>query len=344
MSAAVGIFTRAFGGVLGPVGELFPLPVREQGSANIGKGRAAGHRVQLADWAYIIEAAEQRATWANLSTMYTVRHDVYPHNYAQRLYDDQDAETYNTEGVLQSPSVAAWQRVASLNSNRFLRPDSMPAAQTDGWWNFGGEGNDRAGYVYQFASPYGSAPGDHLRNVDDVRRLFYDVKNCTRAGNYAGTFLPYDNGVRAGADAPRYDIIGGGSSQRYEADEFRNVGIGFNLHHEVLAHADFSLAPAYAIIQLRMTQSRNSVVLRNYGRYVRAAWTYNAATATASVNLAACGCDTDSVAAWMASASGGFVNGDLYIGTARLVELAYDLTLPIDRGLYLGWTWTPNAA
>ena len=72
MSAAVGIFTRAFG--VGS-GTLFPLPTREEGSYGIGKGRAAGHRVQLADWAYLIEAAEQRAPWAN--SLGSVKHDIY---------------------------------------------------------------------------------------------------------------------------------------------------------------------------------------------------------------------------------------------------------------------------
>ena len=352
MSAPIGIFTRAFaaGDGLGQ-NALKPLPVREEGSYGLGKGRAAGHRVQLADWAYLLEAAEQRATWSDI-TYDMLKHDVYPHNEVDRYYDSQGTEIYNTEITLSPPSSRAWSAVTALDNGRFFKTDVTPPAYNDVFWSFGTSTDDKPNYLYTFATPASRATG-RLRRVDDVRCLFYDVKSCTRADTINGSYIYYDNGTPAGPNAPRVDTIGPYRADdpdhavRYEADECRVINNQgtlhalLGLHREVVAHTDFAAAPAYAIVQLRCTQQHQGAIVRNYARYVRASWTLNA-QAGATINLAACGCDTSGLVSWMDAAVGSYVTDDVYIGTARVVDLIYDLTLPMDRGLFYGWTWQPS--
>ena len=353
MSAQVGIFTRAFA-----VGDgqgqnaLKPLPVREEGDYGLGKGRAAGHRVQLADWAYLFEAAEQRRTWYSTSDYDTIKHDIYPHNTVDRYIDAQEQETYNTEITVSRPSSAAWSAVTSLDNNRFFKTTATPPAYNDVFWSFGTASDDKPNYLYTFATParYSTA---RLRRVDDVRCLFYDLKNCTRCDTINGSYVYYDSGTPAGQNAPRVEVIGPYHADdpthavRYEADECRvtnNQGTLhalLGLHHEVVAHTDFAATPAYAIVQLRCTQQHQGAVIHNYARYVRAPWTLNAQTSTCTIDLAACGCDTSGIVSWMESTIGSYTTDDVYIGTARVVDLVYDLTLPMDRGLFYGWTWQP---
>ena len=356
MSAAVGIFTRAFG-VGSGTGQstLNPLPLREQG-AYIGRGRTAGHRVQTADWAWLHEAAEERTSWLSMpGGQDTVRHDYYPHNHVYRVLDSGGAEIYNTEGYRDYPSYAAWSAVYNLGVTRtWMRPDIAPPASVDGYWYLEGGGNDRANYEYQFATPYGSQPTARLRRVDDVRCLFYDLQHCTRRSVVNGGRTYYYNGAASGNNGPACSCTGPWSPSDYpahasrsDADEMRvtntSVPSLITLHHEVVAHQDFAVAPAYAVVQLRATQQHGGPVVRNWGRYVATSWTLDAATATVYVDLAACGCDAPGLAAWMDATIGSYVSGDLYTGSAQVVELVYDLFFPADR-MFFGWDWTPNAA
>lgn len=356
MSAAAGIFTRAFG--VGS-GTLFPLPTREEGSYGIGKGRAAGHRVQLADWAYLIEAAEQRAPWAN--PLGSVKHDLYPHNCVHRTYDAQGTETGNTENTRAYPSVAAWQAVEALKTSGlpFMKPDIAPPSSHVGFWNLSGAETDRDNYLYQFESTFSTNYAQRLRAVDDVRGLFWDVKNCTRTTRMPGAATYYENGA-AVSSGPTCRCVGPWKptdwpdhASRTEADEMRR-GYGSNadvadllfVHREVAQHQDFAAVPAYAVVQFRAYQQHDGVIVRNWGEYITAAWTISttATQAWASVDLASCGATASALASWMNSKIGTYVSGDSYTGTVRVEDLACDLALPIDRGLYLGWTWTPNAA
>lgn len=355
MSASVGIFTHAYG--VGPgTGQqtLNPLPVREEGSYGLGKGRAAGHRVQLADWAYLIEAAEQRATWGT-GVYDTIRHDVYPHNTVDRYYNAQGTEIYNTETTISPPSSRAWSAVTVLDNGRFFKPDATPPAYKDVFWRLNTATDDRPSYLYQFATT-GHSAGSRLRRVDDVRCLFYDLKSCTRADTINGSYAYYDNGSPAGF-MPRVNTVGPYRADdpdhavRYDADECRvshsqgTLDYLLFLHHEVVQHARFAVRPAYAIVQLRCTQTRSGVgIVRNYARYVRTSWTLNAQTGVCTVDLAACGCDTSGLVSWMNSAVGSYVTGDSYRGTAEVVDLVYDLTMPVDGGLFYGWTWQPSGS
>lgn len=358
MSAQIGIFTRAYG-----VGDgqgrdaLKPLPVREEGVNGLGKGRAAGHRVQLADWAYLIEAAEQRATWGG-GVFDTLKHDVYPQNVVHRYYNAQGAETFNTEPTISRPSADAWSAVTLLDNARFFKADATPPACNDVFWSLGSAANDRPNYLYQFAAPRSSAGGTgRLRRVDDVRRLFYDLKSCTRCDTINGSYIYYDNGTAAAPAAPR--VIATGPHRAVfdadidawdDADECRVINNSgqlhdlLRLHREVVQHAAFAVTPAYAIVQLRCTQKRNGPIIANYARYIRTTWTLDAQTATCTVDLAGCGCGTAGLAAWMNSTIGTYVTGDVYTGTAKVVDLVYDLAIPMDNGLFLGWTWTPSNA
>lgn len=216
MSETVGEFTSFTGEA------WLPLPVRERGSAG-GAGGATGHAVCGADWAFLLEALAERHTHGysetNGSFRTPIAFDVRPHAVKYALGSSEIM--YFHHGI----ACTLAQQMAGSTYRLFLDPDWAPpttlaTAATGMWDNGWSTGNGvfdhrlvlaqrdmgrtpTAYYPFDAANEWHEAQYSQSlaakisdafpKHVDDVRRMFYDLKrmrrrncvvarNCDRAG------------------------------------------------------------------------------------------------------------------------------------------------------------------
>ena len=339
-----GIFVDVCGGGRsGPGGAPVPLPVREQGRDE-GVGRAAGSRVQLADWAHVAEMYAERANIEAASYAFA----AYPHNLRQTL-----SQWGVVQGVTDYPGAAARlaDGVRTVRQGMWYLPDDAPGATHDeAFWNLPGAGQDYRDHLYIPVTPYiGNATAGATfrpRRVRDVRCMFWDLKNMSRlAGNGA---TQYGAGGQWGWSAPQATSYGGNEPQGTSGATAASIVVPngglpalLGLHPAVTGHADFRVSAAYAVVQLRMQVTAASAPVEDHGRWKTLAFALGAQRGT--LDLSAAGCDDAGVIAYMKELTGSSFDPDRgYVGSAEAMAWMFDVRLPGDGAVPSSWTWTPD--
>lgn len=191
-----------------------PLPVRE----SVYSRGSTGHLVRLCDFGWLFEGCLEKFL-SNVASDF----DAYPHII--RCADL----------AIESPHVGAV--ISYLSVNGYLDPDWTPASEEG---QYGHLLSDTHGVVRRSPTTYSSRP----RRLDDMRRLFYDLKMCTRrnVANFA-TVTTDATGSRLNA----YGIDASGSTYSY--DEISSVSVSFDLSRQyvsrILADQSFRAVPAF---------------------------------------------------------------------------------------------------
>lgn len=244
MSETVGEFTTFTGET------RLPLPAREAGSSG-GAGGPAGHAVCGADWAFLLEALAERHSHGYVETSAAfnapLSFDVRPHAVEYKI-GGYGSVMYFHHGI----ACTLAQQMAGSTYRLFLDPDWAPpttlataaTGMWDGGWSTGSGVFDHrlvlaqrdmgrtptAYYPFDAANEWhetqysqGAAAkisGAFPKHVDDVRRMYYDLKRMRRrlcvvacerdrpSAYYESTYSTTDGRRHESSYAPSYYALG----------------------------------------------------------------------------------------------------------------------------------------
>ena len=343
----IGIFTQMYGDAAEPT---YPLPIREEGVYGLGRGRAAGHSVQLDDWAYLKELAEQRRHQTNDNVR--SRWYFYPMRFAGQTRYSVDG-AWTAIGNYGKPSRQVLQDVRGVTGGQwFVDPDAAPAtsgAEFSGW---------PTSFLYQPSlRALSSAAGqENIRSVHDLRCAFYDLKKASRVrSNYAGVAYRSPDTGNYGGSRPSVKYVYSSQLAQWVRSDVERDKVKFTasamppllgVASEVVAHSEFASAPAYAVLYKTARRLVGSVPQETWTRYVCMPFTLSqgGGEITATIDLAEAGCDCAGICNFMQRMAGTFDTASDYDGWAGGMDLVFDVNFPYTSTLFGSWTWTPDAA
>ena len=201
-----------------------PLPIRERNSSESGRCAA------LVDFALLDDLCYERTVLPK----YYGRIDVYPHRAVWG-------------GTAGGNAWFARIQMLPVAADYFLDPDWTPVAG-DGEWYL-----EEASHKLALVSPT-VAPGDGIRRLDDIRRMYYDVKRMHRFRS--DCLVSFEMASGSHLAVPSYERDENGAVYTSTATSI-SVGAIRNLSDQVLASATATLEFAVADVTMTRTEYRN---------------------------------------------------------------------------------------
>ncbi len=333
MSLAVGTYTRVHvESATGPHGQ--PLPVRERAF-----GACSGHCASVMDWAFLGELLAERFFPDNPPDRYI---DVYHHQTV-----DSAVGAWGFGGFAPSQIDSA--------SYLFLDPGWTPQDIADnGWTSYvndsGISGSEQHAYrrssrpLVPNYDPYDQdrhkAVGAHTpreqsrtpRSLDDMRRMYYDIKMMYRMETYCDI-------TSDGDDYSIFEHWPGGNESFYDIG---TITLGTDVRaiarrvRETYGYRVRNNGAAWAMVEMWCAKDSPQFYRReaSHIRTLVVPCTLGGTLDTSRFNAQA-------LKSWTQSVYGTFADGHDYYAYARVASVYADIDFPTDYCL-VGWNWTPQ--
>lgn len=309
----VGPFVRLF-----PTGDNIrneiPLPVKErQGGASDG-----GYIVNVMDMATMIEMLTDRCN-KNLAA----NTDVWPHTASSEIL----GESYDKHiGLIDL-------YLGTLDVD-FLDPTWEPTAGEGNWyyWEYG-----YRDFMWRRRSPHLQGTtygGGRIRFADDIRRVYYDIKNMTRRD--MDFSVKYKRGSsESWYNNPTVSWTGKDAPTRSDPESAKVEVDLEDIPQAVRDYRNFSATPEFVMVD---------ICCRRYNQYSQVDDTYMyhlpvEINEGGSVSLD--GWKSTDILSKMRQRWGQGAEGRSYEGFAHVVKVYYRINYPLD-GMLIPWHWEPE--
>lgn len=289
------------------------IPVREM-PGQIGP--TSGHLVCLADWAYAIEMIADRLYTGTSGPLM-----VYPTGVVDEVYSTSGEYPYGCAG---------WVNGYLSTALSYHIDATWTPVGGDGGWNWWGQ-NEWTQHKMQRCTP--SLWNGNLRALDDLRRVFYDVKMTKR--RIMGYTATYTIGGRSSAYYyPTVTQTGTGAPQLSTCDSAQAVITWAQMPQSVRDHVNFSYTPAFAMVDMYCRRYRN-------GGWGDAHQKHVVATLGVNGGVGISGWSASDLLTWMRTYYGSGTSGESYEAGALITGVYMDINYPLD-GTLVPWNYQPS--